>query len=252
MDYKRAQIAALQAKAAGEGKATEYDLNPIWGQDEKGNSVLGVLGKDGSFKKVDTGQFDISSGTEQIDLGDSFAIKDKRSGQIIGSVPKNLANAEREKVVGKAQGEAVASLPADLAKSEQTVGQIDQLLSHDGLSAIVGPADQYRPSWTMGSSGRDALARLKQLQGGAFLQAFGMLKGGGQITEIEGAKAEAAMARMERSLSEDDFKTALKDFRSAVSDGMQKLKQKAGGNNAQSGSAQSKRLRFDPQSGGFK
>ncbi|UCA47735.1 hypothetical protein [Pseudochrobactrum sp. XF203] len=212
------------------GGATEYGLNPIWGQDDQGKPVLGVLGKNGSFKQVDTGGFDISSGTEQIDLGDSYAIKDKRSGQIIGSVPKNLANAEKEKVVGKAQGEAFTALPSDLARSEQTIADIDTLLSHDGLSAIVGPADQYRPNWTMGASGRDALTYIKKLQGGAFLQAFGMLKGGGAITEIEGAKAEAAMARMDRSLSEDDFKTALKDFRSAVSDGMQKLKQKAGGN----------------------
>ncbi|MBX8827445.1 hypothetical protein [Ochrobactrum sp. SFR4] len=234
------EVDAARLKAQGGGASNiEYGKTPIWGQDAQGNPVIGVLGTDGSFKKVDTGGFDISSGTEQIDLGDSFAIKDKRSGQIIGSVPKNLANAEKEKVVGKAQGEAFTSLPSDLARGEQTIADIDTLLSHDGLSAIVGPADQYRPNWTMGASGRDALTYLKKLQGGAFLQAFGMLKGGGAITEIEGAKAEAAMARMDRSLSEDDFKTALKDFRNAVSDGMQKLKQKAGGNSAPSESAQS-------------
>lgn len=125
------EVDAARLKAQGGGKsATEYGLNPIWGQDAQGNPVLGVLGKDGSFKKVDTGGFDISSGTEQIDLGDSFAIKDKRSGQIIGSVPKNLANAEREKKVGAGQGDAAVSyesMSSKLPGLEQVVAELDDL-----------------------------------------------------------------------------------------------------------------------------
>lgn len=55
-----------------------------------------------------------------------------------------------------------------------------------------------------------------------------MLKGGGQITEIEGMKAEQAMARMDRAQSEAEFKQALTDFRDAVKAGMDKLRQRAG------------------------
>jgi flagellar protein FlgJ len=80
----------------------------------------------------------------------------------------------------------------------------------------------------LGEKGNDALARYKQLQGQAFLQAYNLLKGGGAITDIEGKKAESAMARLDRAQSEDTFKEALKDFRDAIESGITKLKAKAG------------------------
>lgn len=125
------EVDAARLKAQGGGTSSiEYGKTPIWGQDAQGNPVIGVLGTDGSFKKVDTGGFDISSGTEQIDLGDSFAIKDKRSGQIIGSVPKNLAAAERDKKVGAGQGDAAVSyesMSSKLPGLEQVVTELDGL-----------------------------------------------------------------------------------------------------------------------------
>ena len=130
--------------------------------------------------------------------------------------------------LGKSQSENAATLPTDLKAADDTVKQIDQLIASPGVNAIVGPMDQYRPSWTMGGSGRDALARYNQLKGKAFLQAYGMLKGGGQITEVEGQKAQDAMARMDRAQDETTFIQALKDFRDAVTEGRQKLIEKAG------------------------
>lgn len=129
---------------------------------------------------------------------------------------------------GKVQGEALANLPTDLATADQAVAELDALIEHPGLSSIAGSFDQYRPAFTMGAKGKDALARFNQARGRAFLQAFGMLKGGGQITEIEGVKAEQAMARMDRAQSEPEFKQALEDFRDAVKTGAQKLRERAG------------------------
>src|SRR5690606_16534561 len=37
-----------------------YGLTPIYGTDEQGNTVLGTLGNDGSFKRIDTGDFRVS------------------------------------------------------------------------------------------------------------------------------------------------------------------------------------------------
>ncbi len=48
------------------------------------------------------------------------------------------------------------------------------------------------------SSPRDFNAMLDQVQGGAFLQAFESLKGGGQITQIEGEKATQAIVRAQQ------------------------------------------------------
>jgi len=54
---------------------------------------------------------------------------------------------------------------------------------------------------------------IKQIRGDVFLQAFEKLKGGGQITELEGIKAEQAMARLGQMQGYDDYVNALKELR---------------------------------------
>jgi flagellar protein FlgJ len=210
-------------------QGTKFGLNPVYGTGPDGRTVLGVPGNDGSFKQLELPEgFTPQSGVEKIDMGTSWQLRDKKDGRIVGVVPKDLTGQEAAKAKGKIQGQVQAALPGDIATADQTVAQIDQLLGNKGLPEIIGPLDQFRPSWTMSDSGRDALARYNQLKGKAFLQAYSTLRGGGQITEVEGTKAENAMARMDRAQSEEDFKAALSDFRDAVKTGLQKLKEKAG------------------------
>ncbi len=54
---------------------------------------------------------------------------------------------------------------------------------------------------------------IKQIRGDVFLQAFEKLKGGGQITELEGIKAEQAMARLGQMQSHGDYVNSLKELR---------------------------------------
>ena len=54
---------------------------------------------------------------------------------------------------------------------------------------------------------------IKQVRGDVFLQAFEKLKGGGQITELEGMKAEQAMARLGQMQSYEDYVNSLKELR---------------------------------------
>lgn len=225
----------MAQKRAGAG---EYSLQPIYGTDENGNPIVIQLGKSGESiqSKLPKG-VRISTGVEKIDLGDKWALLDKRSGQYVGTIPKDLAAAAAAKAKGTIQGTAQGTLPTDLMNGDQTVAQIDQLLKNPGLDSIVGPIDQFRPSYMLGDQGRDALARYNQLKGKAFLSAYATLKGGGQITEVEGAKAENAMARMDRAQNEATFRSALSDFRDAVKLGMQKLREKAGLPAAQPGIA---------------
>ncbi|MBY5579619.1 lytic murein transglycosylase [Rhizobium leguminosarum] len=199
--------------------------------DKDGNLRYRQLGDKGGGKDLDFGPGStaapttrtVDTGTELITLGPGGQ-EVKRTTKENYEAAKDTAQGSTE---GKAAGDAVSSLPADLMQADQTIKNIDQLLTSKGLNSIVGSVDQFRPSWTMGADGRDALTRLKQLQGGAFLQAYGLLKGGGQITEVEGGKAQDAMARMDRSLDEPHFRTALKDFRDAVEQGVAKMKQRA-------------------------
>lgn len=217
------EVDAARLKAQGGGEAaTEYGLNPIWGQDAQGNPVLGVLGKDGSFKKVDTGGFDISSGTEQIDLGDSFAIKDKRSGQIIGSVPKNLANAEREKVLGKASGERETSAEGDFTTAQNALDLIDNIRNDPYRERGTGASAVLNNVW--GTGGYDFAQKVEQAKSGAFLTAIQQMKGLGALSNNEGAAATAAVTRMNTAMSEQGFLDALADYEKIVKQGMERAK----------------------------
>lgn len=208
----------------------EYSLTPQYGTNEKGETVLIQTGKSGEAiqTKLPAG-VKISSGVEKIDLGTEWGLIDKRNGTLIGKQAKDLQGKEAAEERGKQQGQAQSKIPAALIDAEETTKKIDDLLKNEGLDSVVGSLDQYRPSWTMGESGRKALSQLEQLQGGAFLQAFNTLKGGGAITEIEGQKAERAIARMQRYQSEKDFREALMDFRDAVKTGVRKLQASANG-----------------------
>ncbi len=217
------EVDAARLKAQGGGEAaTEYGLNPIWGQDAQGNPVLGVLGKDGSFKKVDTGGFDISSGTEQIDLGDSFAIKDKRSGQIIGSVPKNLANAEREKVLGKASGERETSAEGDFTTAQNALDLIDNIRNDPYRERGTGASAVLNNVW--GTGGYDFDQKVEQAKSGAFLTAIQQMKGLGALSNNEGAAATAAVTRMNTAMSEQGFLDALADYEKIVKQGMERAR----------------------------
>lgn len=220
----------LRSKSAGD--ETRYGLNPIYGKDPvTGETVLGTMGTDGTFKRIETPGFEISTGVDKMDLGTHWGLLDKRSGQLVGTMPKENYRESFDKAAGaeagKAVGEAAARVDADVSSADRTIEQAMELYNHPGLSAIVGPVDQFRPSWTMGAEGRDALARFNQLKGRTFLEAYQMLKGGGQITEVEGKKAEDAMARMDRALSVEDFRQALRDFMDAVRAGAEKLRVRA-------------------------
>lgn len=216
----------MQRKRGGAG---EYGLQPIWGVDKEGNPAVLQLGKSGESvqSKIPEG-FKIAKDPIKVEGPTETVLLDPQTRQVIGKIPKDLKGAEIQRATGEAQGKAITELPGGIKDAEQTTKKIDELLNNEGLDSIVGPIDQFRPSWTLGDKGRDALARYNQLKGTAFLQAFGLLRGGGAITEIEGAKAEAAMARMDRAQSETDFRAALKDFRDAVQVGVQKLKTRAG------------------------
>lgn len=224
----------------------EYGLQGIWGV-KNGKPAIMQLGKSGAAieSKLPEG-FEPAQKPIEIDAGTHKILIDPQTRQPIAQIPKNIAAKEAEEKVGQARGTAQAALAngADI-DAEQTKNKIDLLLKSEGLDSIVGPIDQFRPSWTLGETGRNALARLEQLQGGAFLQAYSTLKGGGAITEMEGQKAEKAIARMQRSQSESDFRDALKDFRDAIDIGLQKLRRAASGGAETAPTAAPKRIRLN-------
>jgi len=93
----------------------------------------------------------------------------------------------------------------------------------------IGPRGVYiNPGSEMGKF----FAAAEPTNNQAFMQAREALKGGGQITDFEGRKAEDAFSRMRASLEkgdQDQYLRALVDFEEAVALGYQKLRETAQG-----------------------
>ena len=135
---------------------------------------------------------------------------------------------ESEKIKAKDKAAAVTSLPEDRLKAEMMVEKIDQLVNHPGMSDVVGIQSVGSLLGFPGTDAQDFKALLEQVQGGTFLEAFKALKGGGTITEVEGKKAEQALARLQTAQSEDAFKKAAKEFQIEVQKLLQLKEQSAG------------------------
>lgn len=117
-----------------------------------------------------------------------------------------------------------------VAAGQNTLKQIDEMLAHPGFQSAVGSAIPGIDGaavpflrFVPGTDTADFSARLDQLKGGAFLEAFKSLKGGGAITEVEGKKAESAITRMSLAQSEKEFVQAANEYKQVVSDALNRV-----------------------------
>jgi hypothetical protein len=141
------------------------------------------------------------------------------------------ADANRERLIaeGKSAAERAAAAPGAIATMQTTIDSIDALLADPELGSVVGLGSINPINYIPGSKGRGLIARADQIAGQAFLAAFNQLKGGGAITEREGAAATAAMARLDRAQGEEDYKLALKDLRAAIVPAIERQRAALGG-----------------------
>lgn len=134
----------------------------------------------------------------------------------------------------EASTQAQLDLPKVQAQAQETIKLVDELISHPGLSKSVGMMS-YNPSNKIaGTDARDFKNRLDQIKGKQFLQAFESLKGGGSITEVEGQNATNAIARMNTSSSEDEFKKAAQEFKDVIKAGLIRAQERSKTNPQQS------------------
>lgn len=131
------------------------------------------------------------------------------------------------------QVNAQTNLPKAEAHAQQIQKILGDIENAPGLSASVGMPNILKGRVPFigdfaGSPAADFTAKLEQLKGTQFLEAFQTLKGGGAITEVEGVKAENAIARMQTSQSEKEFKKALNEFKGIVAQALDRERAKAG------------------------
>lgn len=228
MDYRRAQIEKLNREAAGGNR--RYGLNPIYGQDAQGNTVLGVLGDDGSFKPVDTGGVNISTGVDRVDLGTQWGLLDKRSGQMVGTLPKENYQEAFDTASGTNDAKSAAEARANLPKVEDNataiLGMIESLSTDPYLDSMVGPVSGRLPN--VSADAARVQSKMDQIGGQAFLQAFETLRGGGQISNEEGKRATAAIARLNTSQNPADYRQALEELSTIVRTSLDRARRSAG------------------------
>jgi hypothetical protein len=187
---------------------------------ENGNVVPYVVSNLGNIKKIDlpTGST-VSAGLTKIDQGNQFALLNDQ-GQIVGVIPKNVAEASGEQKFGALEIENIINDERSAKRTVDVLGNqfdaINTVLNDpDKLEAVksyVGPVQGRLPAVTQTQALGESI--VKNLSAKSFLRAFEQLKGGGQITEREGAAAQAAIDRLgSTTLSDDDYVAAMQEAR---------------------------------------
>ena len=138
------------------------------------------------------------------------------------AIPGGPADAKKIALDEKAR--AGAQKATDFA--DMGLNVIDQLIASPGLGGIVGIRGKLPIIPGTDAAKSNALA--EQIEGQAFLQAFQSLKGAGAITETEGKKASAAIARLNRSQSKTDFVQGLNELRGILVETKARAAEKSG------------------------
>lgn len=150
----------------------------------------------------------------------------------ISTLPAEV-QADVQKAAGKAQGGAVGAaagaaqvaLPTIENSSAYMINLLDRLKGDPGLKYTTGALSKL-PT-IPGSQQAATRTLLDQIKGKQFLQAYNDLRGGGQITEVEGEKATEALARLNTAQTAEDVRAAASEFQEQVSNLTAIARQKA-------------------------
>jgi hypothetical protein len=160
-------------------------------------------------------------------IGESYAVTPKQS---------EMPGFEAEVMAAKKRAEDIQAAKSGLGRSEaqstQMLDLLGQIEKHPGMSAVVGAPNPLKGGFGAlgnlpGTPAADFRAKLDQLGGKQFLEAFESLKGGGQITQVEGEKATNAIAAMQTSQTEKQFLQSLNEFKQIVSGAVERARAKA-------------------------
>ena len=183
-----------------------------------GRVVPYVVSNLGNIKEIDLPpDSTVSAGLTEVDQGNQIALVNDQ-GQVVGVIPKNVAEASGEKKFGALE---IENMINDERSAKSTVDVLGN--QFDAISAVlndpakleavksyVGPVQGRLPAVTPTQSLGESI--VKNLSAKSFLRAFEQLKGGGQITEREGAAAQAAIDRLgSTTLSDDDYVAAMQE-----------------------------------------
>jgi hypothetical protein len=159
-----------------------------------------------------------ASGFKPKSEGGTGKYEEFMSGQGAGfkQVAKNMANLTTEKL---------EQYGASIQKAGRATELINRIKTSPSLDGVLGKVEgQLKPGTPGGflllnAAETDLVQLIDNLENSVFLSAFQDLKGGGQITELEGEKAQRAIVNLSRVRSRKDFLEALQDYQDVIDSG---------------------------------
>lgn len=216
------QLMEAQVRAASQPPTTD-DIREF--QYAKSNGFAGGFQDWMKQKRDMNGQTaqQITWGTD--DKGNYVPMQASRDGKLVASqMPPGVTPVPAEVLAfrkaaateqGQGAGKAKVDLPAVRTNANMMFDAIDAIEKDENLPAMTEGVSAWLPNVTQ--KARSSQARIDQVQGKAFLQAYAGLRGGGAITEAEGAKATASLSRLqELRVGTPEYKRALADLRREV------------------------------------
>ncbi len=203
---------AMRQKIAAAGRAPQQPAQPYYSPVQTANGVMAFNARTGRM--------------EPIMVNGQTVVGSQSDPTLQGGIAQSKAAG---KTIGESRAQAGIDLPNAIAQGQQTVKLVDDLLKAPGFSTAVGTSSKLDPrNYVPGTDAYDFRVRLDQIKGQQFMQAYQTLKGGGQITEVEGKKATDAISRMNTASSEDEFKKAATEFKTVINAGLQRARMRAG------------------------
>lgn len=210
--------------AAQPGYATEAQMRAT-AQGDMGGSLPDLDREIGAIQR-DLKNPTLDAGSKQLLWQQLQTLQGQRAKYYAGPMQAEPSAAERA-AAAAAQAGAVEQAKADvvpaqqktnaLAKFDQVLGTIGTVLNHPGLPMATGLSGKLDPrNYVPGTQAADFAAKADQLQGQVFISAYEGLRGGGAITEVEGKKAENAIASLNRTQSPEQYRKSLVELRDVI------------------------------------
>lgn len=199
----------------------------------------------------------IKRGAKTINLADKVQVLDPTnpSGAPLSSyakgvppqqTPEHKASVKERETTAKSVAEARFNLPKIISTADRHLALLDRVtktdpetgkrINHPGFKSLYGtaipgidgataPFARFMP----GSDTKDLSAIVEQIGGSNFLLAFESLKGGGQITELEGNQAKLAISALQDiNISEQEAFRQYDTLRTILAKGVENAKAQAG------------------------
>lgn len=260
---RKAQLIAAAETVRSNPSLAKEAAKLLFQKETFGVTPIEVIGPDGQRRLIQVSSsgavqdvelpegFQPKKDVERVDTGTEIIFVDTETNLPLLSVPKQVGAAAEAQAAGTERGKASAKSQEQLPSLQDSARQAKELISSllgkpidvDGKMQYLGTKGlqestgkylgQLDPETLAGATvlsqeAIDTIPIINQLQGKTFLQAFESLKGGGQITEVEGKKAEQAIGRLSRVQSTEAFVEALLDLYEVIETAEKRALEKAG------------------------